>query len=331
VIKERGHIDMLPSLESYCRFWRKAKEKTSCYPGPLSFATLKAGASDPLLAAFECSLTGIPLKGGFAPRRWKQMLDVMILKKAGITTLPNLRIIVLFHPDCNYAFKHVGRVMMKTAEEAGSLAPEQYGSRKNHRAIDLAVNKTLTYDVIRQLRRPCAICSNDARSCYDLIGHSQASLAMQRQGVSKSVVDCLFSTLQDALHQVRTSYGDSVMTYGGPKWLVPLHGIGQGNEAGPPIWAVVSTPLLQILRSKGFGCELAFPILRTSFAFSGFAFVDDTDIIESPLGRTSIADLAQRLQASVNTWEGTLKVGSYEDFFPVALVLEGKKPMDHNF
>ena len=40
VIKERGHIDMLPSLESYCSFWHKAKEKTSCYPGPLSFATL---------------------------------------------------------------------------------------------------------------------------------------------------------------------------------------------------------------------------------------------------------------------------------------------------
>ncbi len=78
VIKERGHIDMLPSLESLCSFWHKAKEKTSCYPGPLSFATLKAGASDPLLAAFECSLTGIPLKGGFAPRRWKQMIDVMI-------------------------------------------------------------------------------------------------------------------------------------------------------------------------------------------------------------------------------------------------------------
>jgi hypothetical protein len=26
-----------------------------------------------------------------------------------------------------------------------------------------------------------------------------------------------------------------------------------------------------------------------------------------------------------------LKVGSYEDFFPVALVLGGKNPMDHNF
>jgi hypothetical protein len=37
---------------------------------------------------------------------------------------------------------------MKIAEATCSLAPEQYGSRKNHRAIDLAVNKALTYDYV---------------------------------------------------------------------------------------------------------------------------------------------------------------------------------------
>ncbi len=55
---------------------------------------------------------------------------------------------MLFQPDCNFAFKHVGREMMKTAEEMGALAPEQYGSRKQQRAIDLAVNKVLTNDVL---------------------------------------------------------------------------------------------------------------------------------------------------------------------------------------
>jgi hypothetical protein len=58
--------------------------------------------------------------------------------------------------------------------------------------------------------------SNDARSCYDLIGHSQASMAMQRNGVPRQVVDCLFSTLQQACHRVRTGYGDSLSSYGGP-------------------------------------------------------------------------------------------------------------------
>jgi hypothetical protein len=93
---------------------------------------------------------------------------------------------------------------MKVAEMTKSLAPEQYGSHKAHRAIDLAVNKTLTNDLLHQLKRPGAICSNDAKSCYDLIGHSQASMAMQCNGVPKSAVDCLFSMLQNSTHQVRT-------------------------------------------------------------------------------------------------------------------------------
>jgi hypothetical protein len=38
--------------------------------------------------------------------------------------------------DCNYAFKHIGRRMMKKA-----LTKEQYGSRKGHKATDLATNK----------------------------------------------------------------------------------------------------------------------------------------------------------------------------------------------
>jgi len=33
------------TLEGYRAYWKKAKENISCSPGPLSFATMKAGAS----------------------------------------------------------------------------------------------------------------------------------------------------------------------------------------------------------------------------------------------------------------------------------------------
>jgi hypothetical protein len=88
----------------------------------------------------------IPLLEGFAPWRWKYCLDVMILKRLGVTELSGLRTIVLFPVDCNYAFKHIRREMMKIAETTKSLVPEQCGSQKKHRSIDLAVNKTLTFD-----------------------------------------------------------------------------------------------------------------------------------------------------------------------------------------
>lgn len=35
-------------------------------------------------------------------------------------------------------------------------------------------------------------------------------------------------------------YGDSGASDGMPGWLIPIHGIYQGNGAGPAIWAVVT-------------------------------------------------------------------------------------------
>lgn len=75
---------------------------------------------------------------------------------------------------------------------------------------------------------------------------------MQRVGVPKNIVQCLFTTFHEAVHRVRTRFGDSQASYGGPVWLIPIHGIRQGNGAGPAIWVVISTPLLNILQEKGF-------------------------------------------------------------------------------
>jgi hypothetical protein len=118
---------------------------------------------------------------------------------------------------------------------------------KKDRAIILAVNKTLNFNILRQLKQNGEICSNVAKSCYDLIDHTQAANCMQIAGVPKEAINCLFSMLQNATHQVCTGYGDSTSLYGGPYWLIPMHGIGQGNGAGSAIWAVVSSPILNLL------------------------------------------------------------------------------------
>jgi hypothetical protein len=125
-------------------------------------------------------------------------------------------------------------------------------------------------------------------------------------GVPRSVVDCLFTTLQNAFHHVRTGFGDSRGSYGGPVWLLPIHGIGQGNGAGPAIWAVVSTPLLNILRELGFGFEYATPISCIPIRFSGFAFVDNTDLIQMLHAQSSSDEVKSKLQEAVDRWEGVL-------------------------
>jgi hypothetical protein len=305
-VKALESKDIGLTLTEYRKFWTKAKEDTACYPDALSFSTMKVGATSEYIAAIEHALVSIPLISGYSPRWWKNFLDVLILKKSGAKHLNSLQTIVLFPVDCNFAFKHVGRKMMKIAELSNSLAPEQYGSRRHHRAIDLAVNKTLTFDILCQLKRPGTICSNNAKSCYDLIGHTQASIAMQRMGVPRAFVDCLFTTLQEGIHSVRPAYGDSKKTYGGKALGIPIHGIYQGNGAGPAIWAVLSSPLLDLMRNKGFGLLLFTPISKTNVSFVGYAFVDDTDLIQILDIDKSSKEVRQKLQKAIDTWEQAL-------------------------
>jgi len=69
-VRELGHLKLEMSVDSYVRYWKKARENTSCYPSALSFATMKAGAFDPQIATIDCMMTRIPLVVGFAPSCW---------------------------------------------------------------------------------------------------------------------------------------------------------------------------------------------------------------------------------------------------------------------
>ncbi len=124
-VRALGKLTMDLDVDQYRSFWNKANKNVSCYPSELSFSTMKAGSFDDTIASMECSMTRIPLVKGFAPRCWRHCLDVMILKRSGVTDLSSLRTIVLFPVDCNYAFEHIGREMMKVAESTKALALEQ--------------------------------------------------------------------------------------------------------------------------------------------------------------------------------------------------------------
>ena len=90
------------------------------------------------------------------------------------------------------------------AEVEGVLAKEQYGSRKLMTAIECALNKRLIFDILRQTKRPASICSCDLKSCNDRIVHSFVSMAMLRAGAPKTAIDCMFETIQQIKHIVRT-------------------------------------------------------------------------------------------------------------------------------
>jgi hypothetical protein len=126
-----------------------------------------------------------------------------------------------------------------------------------------------------------SMCSNDAKSCYDRIVHSITSILMQHHNVPVSACICVFTTLQNLHHTVRTIYGDSKSGYGGTLWAVSYSGVGKGNGAGPKIWAVMSTIVLKMMKDEGFGFMYKTSIEGKQLHFMGYRFVDDTDIIQS--------------------------------------------------
>jgi hypothetical protein len=110
---------------------------------------------------------------------------------------------------------------------------------------------------------------NDLKSCYDRICHLIASLCMRRQGVAESEVVFTFTLIQNLEHTICTAYSDSDKTYGGELWVIPMQGVYQGNGGGPTIWAVVSSPLLQIMKEEGFGTFFKASITNDSIRLVG--------------------------------------------------------------
>jgi hypothetical protein len=107
-------------------------------------------------------------------------------EKAGATLVEKLRTNILFQGDFNYLKKYMGRHMMKDSEAYEQLAWEQYGSREGKKTIDQALHKVLSFDLTQHAWVGAAMCSNDAKSCYDRIVHEITSIVMQHQNVPAS-------------------------------------------------------------------------------------------------------------------------------------------------
>lgn len=254
-------------------------------------------------------MCAIPYQTGYSPRRYQTSINAMLLKKTGKTDVDSLRTIVLLEPDFNFMNKKLGRDVMYQAEKNNLIAPEQFGSRKRHSSIDQVLIKTLYYDILRIKRQDGYLCSNDAKSCYDRITHSMASLALQRIGLPTPPIISMLTSLQKMKHHIRTGYGVSSRTYGNStKQGKPTQGSGQGNGASPCIWVMLSTPLLNLMRTENLGAHFKTPLTEEKIFFAGCSFVDDTDLVYTSYdAEKTLEDITPAMQQSIKTWEGGLR------------------------
>jgi hypothetical protein len=120
----------------------------------------------------------------------------------------------------------------------------------------------------------------------------------------------MFLTIQKLEHYIRTIFGDSETYFGGDKdvdlYAVPMSTTGQGNGAGPQIWALVSTPILNMLRAEDLGMAFRCTLSGEKVGFVGYSFVDDTDL--GICGdHANYLEVVEDMQRSMNYWEGGLR------------------------
>jgi len=132
-----------PSYQDFCQGWSKAKERTSSI-GP-HFGHYKAAIHHPRIGNLLDKRSQIPIFTGYTPRRHREGLDVMLLKKAQNYNVDSLRTIVLFDSEANMNNKHTGRRAMDAAIQLNTIATEQY-SRPQRKAIDHTLNRRLVMD-----------------------------------------------------------------------------------------------------------------------------------------------------------------------------------------
>ena len=308
------------TMQEYVHSWTKPREHTACAPGPMHYGTFKAMRWSRNAAKLHTIMANIPILTGYTPKRWTQCVDSMLPKKKDEWRPSKLRLTALLMPDFNHNNKILGRKAMAHAEADGTLAMEQYGSRKCLSASKHALNKRIVLDIIRAQRRPAVICANDAKACYDRILHFAAYVSLRKAGLTKEATISMLEPIRRLTHRIRTAYGDSTLTYGGDEWDRDPSGICQGNGAGPAIWALVSSPLLKTLRDAGYGAKLHAAIGDTFIHLCGFAFVDDADTIQTGELTDTMESVVLEAQAQLKLWEEGIRAtgggieGSKSDF-----------------
>jgi hypothetical protein len=236
-IQQHKKISGFTTTKDHIKSWKKMRVHTAASTFGPSFSEIITGTEDETIAEVDAATVSIAALTGYCPKRWSDAIDVMIPKKAASKHVEKLRIIVLFHSLFNMLNKKVAKQAMTQAKQLGVIPSEAY-AKQGFRAVDCGLNKVLTADILRQHHLPAALCSNDAKQCYDRIVHAIAIICLQRIGIDENTCRVMFGSLQQMQHYVKTAYGLSKTSYGCIE--IPLQGVLQGNGAGPAIWLLTS-------------------------------------------------------------------------------------------
>jgi hypothetical protein len=290
----RKKIDHEIMVKDFISGFKKWVESTSMSPSECHLGHYKAIVTDPDLKKQDpekehlrahktnfvealVKMINLPLRHGFAPKRWCTSITVMIEKDPGNPHIKRLRVIHLFEADYNLSLKLLwGSRMVHQGEDNNCFGNQQHGSRPRHQCINAVFMKTLTYDLMRILRLSLIVFTNDATGCFDWIMVSLAMIAAFRLGMPRLVARMHSSALLHMKYFVKTTHGISEEFYRVRQWYL-LYGTEQGSGASAVVWLSIVVSLLTALTVMALiAMTFANPWGDVFEERNANSFVDDT-------------------------------------------------------
>ena len=311
-------INTTISTEDWIRGWKKMRESTASAPGghyghyktAAVVATLSEEHADywPVLAELYATMASMPLKHGFAPKRWQKCIDAILEKTPGQPRIEKLRIIMLYEADFNFVLKLIwGRRLVRHAEMHNCLGEENHGSRAGRQSTNALLEKLFVYEYARLTRTSLITVDNDAKSCYDRIIKSLAMIACIAVGLPLLAAAMHNKTHHGMQHSIKTRHG-TLRPYSGTD-TDAFEGTGQGSGASPAIWLLYSVSLLRAFQNFTPGMTVSSPFESLLVTILAIFYVDDgmpgiNDSQESVAA--PLALLLQQAEDATQSWERLL-------------------------
>jgi hypothetical protein len=265
------------TAEEFRAAFAKVKERTSSSPSGIHYTIWKCLARDEEVSEWMALMMSMPFEFGFVNERWTKAIDVMLEKKRGVRKIHMLRIIALLEADFNTALKILfARKMMFNAEEAG-LNEEQWGSRKNRMALDPAMRNMMIFEYGRYMRITVAMFAADLTACFDRMFPPISNILAGKFGVDINVLKARGETIDALERSVRTGHGVSEVTYGNRRGTAKLAGELQGKGDVAPLYALLSSSIMDAHGTLYNGVDLPSPVSGPSIRKINNGYVDDVN------------------------------------------------------
>ena len=137
--------------------------------------------------------------------------------------------------EFNQNNKRMGTDAIHNARQLNKIAPEQF-AKKGTASIDQTICKRCMIDHHKSKHLCFALTSSDLTGCYGRILHSAAALALLRVGISHNRSKPMFASIQNMIHKISTSLGDSEISFGGED-IGDWGNFPQGNSTRKRKWA----------------------------------------------------------------------------------------------